>query len=64
VRCTYIWQLDEEYSSCRIEPSSPLNACDAGSGTNEPTFIEIWSKLLDANLSQGRNNLLDSFHLC
>jgi hypothetical protein len=56
--------VDDEYYSCWIEPSSPLNACDVGnSGTNEPTLIEIWSKLLDANLSQGENNLLDSFHL-
>jgi hypothetical protein len=65
VRCTYIWQLDDEYSSCCIEPSGPLNTCDDGnSGTNEPTLIEIWSKHLDANLSQGRSNLLGSFHLC
>jgi hypothetical protein len=37
------------------EPSTPLSTCDAGnSRTNEPTLIEIWSKHLDANLSQGR----------
>jgi hypothetical protein len=62
-----MWQLDDEYSPCCVEPSSPLNVYDeiaGNSGTNEPTLIEICSKLLDENLSQVRTNLLDPLHLC
>jgi hypothetical protein len=59
-------------SSCCIEPRTPIHICEeidgnrssATSPTKELTLIKICSKLLDANLSQGRINPLDSLHLC
>jgi len=75
-----MWQLDDEYSCCCIEPQNPTHVCEeidgnrssttsaiessATSPTGELTLIKICSKLLDANLSQGRISPLDSLHLC
>ncbi len=64
--CTW-WLDDEHFSCCCIEPQSRINTCkeiDSNSTTREPTLIKICSKLLDANLSQGRTSPLDSLHLC
>jgi hypothetical protein len=66
VRCTCMWQLDNEYSCCCIEPQSPINVGkenDDNSATREPTLIKICSQLLDANMSQGRTSPSDSLHL-
>jgi len=59
-------------SCCCIEPWNPIHICKeidgniscATSPTRELTLIKICSKLLDANLSQGRISPLDSLHLC
>jgi hypothetical protein len=67
-----MWQLNDEYSCCCIEPRNPTHICEeidgnrssATSPTREPTLIKICSKLLDANMSQGRISPLDSLHLC
>ncbi len=44
VRHTCMWQLDDEYSCCSIEPQSPIiNICeeiDNNSATREPTLIK------------------------
>jgi len=59
-----MWQWNDEYSCCCIEPPSPLKVGEEIAGnnaTNEPTLIEICSKLLNASMSQGRTNPLDSF---
>jgi len=48
-------------------PQSHINICeeiDGNSATRESTLIKICSKLLDANLSQGRISPLNSLHLC
>jgi hypothetical protein len=67
-----MWQLDDEYSWCCIEPQNPIHVCEeidsnrssATRPTRELTFIKICRKLLDANLSEGRISPLDSLHLC
>jgi hypothetical protein len=67
-----MWQLNDEYSCCCIEPRNPIhvykeidgNRSSATSPTREPTLIKLCSKLSDANLSQGRISPLDSLHLC
>jgi len=68
VRSIHMWWLDDEhFPYCCIEPQSHINICeeiDDNSATREPTLIKICSKLLDANLSQGRISPLDSLHLC
>jgi len=67
-----MWQLDDEYSCYYIEPWNPVHVCEeidgnrsfAKSPPRELTLIKICSKLLDANLSQGKISSFDSLHLC
>jgi len=55
-----------------LSHKTPIHICEeidgnksfATSPTRELTLIKICSKLLDANLSQGRISPLDSLHLC
>jgi hypothetical protein len=68
VRSICTWWLDDEHFSCWcIEPQSHIHICediDGNSATREPTLIKICSKLLGADLIQGRISPLDSLHLC
>jgi hypothetical protein len=56
-----MWQWNDEYSCCCIEPPNPLKVCGEIAGnnaTNEPTLIETCSKLLNASMSQGSTGFL------
>ncbi len=74
VRCTCMWQLGDEYSCCCLEPPSPLNVCEEINSNSRTLIISIareaiyklffiYSKLLDANLSQVWTSPWDSQHL-
>jgi hypothetical protein len=58
-----MWQLEDEYSCCCLELTSTLNVCEEIDSNSRTLIISIareaiskfffiYSKLLDANLSQ------------